>query len=239
MSFFISPLLSTPDLHSFLGLSIPVFLHPSLSFHFFLPGESPSHCWNISWAAEKMPLSSQLACQHLLCLCNDLWSDFWFYRASDGDLLTFSLGFSLEANLLNVLWCEDERSVRKWMVRLSSLCGFEWAEHVCGRWCQWLGEWGQVFVYKISDTMKQMYFTSEQHLLWVYAHYSIQYSWSGSRIFFVLFFVGPFGLIWILTNALHQLLHSWFPLHLPLPLTSSYSIKTGSSFAVKPMMQYI
>lgn len=126
MSFFISPLLSTPDLHSFLGLSIPVFLHPSLSSHFFLPGESPSHCRNISWAAEKTPLSSQLACQHLLCLCYDLWSDFWFYKACDGDPLTFSLGFSLEANLLKVLWCEAERSVRKWMVRRSPLwvCGF-------------------------------------------------------------------------------------------------------------------
>lgn len=35
MSFFISRLLLTPDLHSFLGLSIPVCLHPSLSSIFF------------------------------------------------------------------------------------------------------------------------------------------------------------------------------------------------------------
>lgn len=165
MSLFISPLLSTPDLHSYLRLSIPVFLHPFLSPHFFcLTGESPSHCQNISWAAEKTPGSSQLAYQHLLCLCYDLWSDFWLYRASDGDLLTFSSGFSLEANLLKVLRCEHERSVRKWMVRLSSLwvCGFEWVEHVCGHW---FGQWCWVFVYRIYDTIKQMYSTSEQHLL--------------------------------------------------------------------------
>lgn len=193
MSFFISPLLSTPDLHSFLGLSIPVFLHPSLSSHFFLPGESPSHCWNISWAAEKTSLSSQLACQHLLCLCYDLWSDFWFYKASDGDLLTFSSGFSLEANLLKVLWMREVWG-NVWLDWVLSGFGFEWAEHVCGRW---FGQWCQVFVYKISDTMKQMYFTSEQHMLWVYALYIIR---SGSTIIFCW----PFGLIWILTNALHQ-----------------------------------
>lgn len=133
-AFFISPLLSTPDLHSYLGLSIPVFLHPFLSPHFFffcLPGESPSHCWNISWAAEKTPVSSQLAYQHLLCLCYDLWSEFWLYRASDGDLLTFSSGFSFEASLLKVLWCEHERSVRKWMVRLSPLWVCGWVSGAC------------------------------------------------------------------------------------------------------------
>lgn len=157
----------------------------SLSSLFFLSGESASHCRNISWAAEKTALSSQLACQHLLCLCYDLWSDFWFYRASNGDFLTLSLGLSLEANPLKVLWCEYERSVRKWMVRQSPLwvCGFEWVEHVCGRW---FGQWCQVFVYRISDTTKQMYSTSKQHLLCIERVYALCIILSGSTIIFLL-----------------------------------------------------
>lgn len=198
---------------AFLSGSVYSCLSSSLSvFHFFfLPGESPSHCRNISWAAEKTPFSSQLACQHLLCLCYDLWSDFWFYRASNGDLLTFSLGFSLEANLLKVLWCEYERSVRKWMVRQGPLCvcGFEWAEHVCGRW---FGQWCQVFVYRISDTMKQMYSTSEQHLLCIERVYALYIIWSGSTIF-----CWP---CWshMSNDKCFALTYSWFPLNLPLTL---------------------